>query len=583
MKSKLAPYIVVFAVLVTGPLGMLRAPAALAAADPDRPFVFYGSGWGHGVGLSQYGAYGLALKGWSHERILEHYYTGTSVAAAPSPPSALRVGLAWDRSSIELRAVGGPVTLRLGKPDAKDKYKIPTGYAWTVRAASGHFELHNAKGDVVDTVGGPNWNLYASYVPGGGRVQLTGVTGTHTYNRGFLELNVYQPPTYSTWYVRAVAVLTPDEYLYGLGEVSTAWPMQALEAQVDAARSYAFNVVGSYGQRRTSRGLCNCGLYPTSDGYYIGYEKEIQGAAWLQAVDGTHGEVVLYNGHAISANYSSSSGGFTESNDNAWGSPPTPYLRAVCDPGDYTPSNPFRTWNVTMTASQIGGRLTSYGRGVGTVTGFADAVRTVSGRLKSVTVHGTSGSQSLSGATFAAILGLRDDKVWINVNRNVEGAFRTTYDNAMCKPGLATTQVMSSTGGTVQRFEDGAIYLPDGASTAYWSHGAVYEKYRSLHGPNSALGFPASGIAPVTVAGCGQAGSCSREDFRSGRIYFKGSAGAHELHGAVYDCYLKKGGAGGKLGFPLSDVTSPAAGASTASFEHGRITTDANGCKVKLS
>jgi len=39
-------------------------------------FVFTGRGWGHGVGMCQVGAYGLAKQGWSFEQILKNYYTG---------------------------------------------------------------------------------------------------------------------------------------------------------------------------------------------------------------------------------------------------------------------------------------------------------------------------------------------------------------------------------------------------------------------------------------------------------------------------------------------------------------------------
>jgi len=39
-------------------------------------FVFSGRGWGHGVGMCQVGAYGLAKQGWSYEQILKAYYTG---------------------------------------------------------------------------------------------------------------------------------------------------------------------------------------------------------------------------------------------------------------------------------------------------------------------------------------------------------------------------------------------------------------------------------------------------------------------------------------------------------------------------
>src|SRR2546423_9871723 len=56
-------------------------------ADPPtvqgRPtFFISGHGWGHGLGLSQYGAYGYALHGWKYDRILKHYYTGTTLGQA---------------------------------------------------------------------------------------------------------------------------------------------------------------------------------------------------------------------------------------------------------------------------------------------------------------------------------------------------------------------------------------------------------------------------------------------------------------------------------------------------------------------
>ncbi len=42
-------------------------------------FVFTGEGWGHGVGMSQYGAKGMAEAGFTYEEILKHYYTGTEL------------------------------------------------------------------------------------------------------------------------------------------------------------------------------------------------------------------------------------------------------------------------------------------------------------------------------------------------------------------------------------------------------------------------------------------------------------------------------------------------------------------------
>ena len=47
---------------------------------PPRTVVIDGRGWGHGVGLSQYGAYGYALReGRDYQFILAHYYTGSEL------------------------------------------------------------------------------------------------------------------------------------------------------------------------------------------------------------------------------------------------------------------------------------------------------------------------------------------------------------------------------------------------------------------------------------------------------------------------------------------------------------------------
>lgn len=58
-----------------------------------------GRGWGHGVGMSQWGAHGLALRGASYVDILTHYYTGVQVGQT-SDPGPLEVGLDWAESSV---------------------------------------------------------------------------------------------------------------------------------------------------------------------------------------------------------------------------------------------------------------------------------------------------------------------------------------------------------------------------------------------------------------------------------------------------------------------------------------------------
>ena len=546
----------------------LASPFIAASAASVRTFRFYGSGWGHGVGLSQWGAYGLALKGWNHVAILRHFYRGTTVGPIPSAyPDLLRVGLTWGQRPIHLAAAAGPVHLRLGSPSHKDLYTIPHGYEWTVRATStGKFRLLNAKGKWVATVGGPHWNLYAVY-GSGARVYIP--EAGHSYSRGYVELNVYRQCNGCTWSLRAIAVVSPQDYTYGIGEVSSSWPMQAMEAQAVAARSYALAHSGN--QHRSDHGPCNCALYSsTVDQVYSGWNKEAEGPGWIRAVGATAGQVVLYKGSVITAVYSSSSGGYSSSNEDMWFNPPVPYLRSVCDPGDYTAANPNRTWSAKLTGAEIGRRL-----GVGVVTWFGSAVRSRSGRIIYITAHGTGGARGkavrVSGPVLAGILGLRDDKVWINQDRNVTGLFRERYDSLMCAPGLSKSAKFYVKGGVLQRFSNGALYLRARTKQAVWSHGPVYAKYVSFGGTGSVLGFPTSGILSMKApAGCGS-GGCAREKFARGNIYRKPKVGAHALHGAVLGYYVAHGGTFGSLGFPTSDVKS-VPGGKAATFEHGTVT-----------
>ena len=222
----------------------------------------------------------------------------------------------------------------------------------------------------------------------------------------------------------SIAVVDAEEYLYGLGEVPSSWPMAAMKAQAIAARSYAF-VKAAAGQHRA---VCDCALYAsTFDQVYAGWDKEsgLDGERWVSAVNQTDNEVVRDGGEPIQAFYMSSSGGHTENNEDVWGGSPIGYLRGVCDPGDYTSANPSATWDVTFSAGQVTSDL---GLGIGTVTGFVDPVRGVSGRIISVTVRGQDGTSSISGTSLRSALGLRDDRVWINRNRQVTGEIRAKYD-----------------------------------------------------------------------------------------------------------------------------------------------------------
>jgi SpoIID/LytB domain protein len=565
-------------VLVALALAAALLPAAPASAA--RQFTFYGSGFGHGLGMSQWGAYGMARQGWQAKRILTHFYSHTHVQGATNTPATLRIGLTQGRSRIRLEALRGGVTLRVqNRHDGPLVGTVPRGETWTVRVAGSAYRILDANGHRVGgrTWGGPAHNLYATYA-GGTKVRVP--EGGATYNHGFLEFNLYSCGG-SSCVERLILPIAPQAYLYGLGEVPSSWPMAALRAQADAARSYAF-VKAASGQHRAP---CNCALYDTSaDQVYIGSLKEDgpDGARWVAAVNQTKDQVVTYQGSTIEAFYTSSSGGFTENNENVWGGTAVAWLRGVCDPGDYTSANPNRVWQSTFSAARVTSALRPYTGDIGRVRRFRSFHRGVSGRIETVTAVGGGGSSSVTGTELRAALGLLDDRVWINSDRNVTGSIRTKYDNLMCRPGLPQSPQRNVTGGSRQLFKTGAIYRNNSAAVTVWLKGPIYDEYTAVRGANGVLGLPTTKIVPITgLSGCA-GGNCKRVNLDHGRIYWKDAVGAHALWGSVLDAYLANGGARGSLGFPTTRVHG-ANGSRTASFEHGTITCPSGGGSCSIS
>jgi SpoIID/LytB domain protein len=565
--------------LVLATVAALLFPAAGSAA---KTFTFFGSGFGHGLGMSQWGAYGMALDGSAYGGILRHFYSGTDVKKASDPPATLRIGLTQARQKIHVKSISGPTTLRVGnRHDGPLVGKIPSGDEWTVRVHGKKYRVFDAQGD---RVGGRDWggtanDLFATYVPDGARVHVP--EGGATYNRGYLEFNLYDCGD-GKCQMRLILPVDPQGYLYGLAEVPSSWPQSALRAQAVAARTYAFSKAATAQHRKP----CNCALYDSSlDQVYSGWNKEsgIDGDRWVDAVDDTDEKVVVYQGNLIQAFYASSSGGYTENNENVWGGAPIAWLRGVCDPGDYTGANPNRVWEETFSASELKSALIPYTGSIGLVKSFANYKRGVSGRIESVTVKGGQGSAVVTGTELRAALGLRDDRVWINKNKNVTGAIRTKYDNLMCAPGLPKSKEFQDVGGNHQRFVVGTIYHTNVAKLTVWLRGAINDEYTEVGGPDGVLDLPMSSPIAITgVQGCA-GGACRRVTFKDGRIYRKDSVGAFALWGDVLDAYLGAGGAKGDLGFPTSRVIEPGDGSSSATFEHGSIDCPSNGGACSVS
>ncbi|MER3396143.1 MAG: hypothetical protein C4318_08620 [Acidimicrobiia bacterium] len=365
-----------------------------AAADPV--FNLTGSGWGHGLGMSQYGALGQAKEGRTYTAILRHYYQGSYVAGIPLPAS-IRVGILQNISSIDFYGSGGGYQIQVGA-----SVWGTTAGQWHLEAISGGLRLRDPSGTSWDI--GSSWARILGFEESGTQIWIA--QANKTYGRGYIEVTKSSDTAF-----HVVVVTTYDKYLYGLGEMPSSWPVEALKAQAVAARTYALYKARTSGDHRPG---CDCTVFASvQDQAYVGWSKEAgpSGAQWRTAVDATSSQVVLYGGNPILAVYHSSSGGYTEANEDVWSGSPLPYLRPVPDPWSQIPDNPYRQWSVSFTSGEIAAAF-----GMDTVFAIDLSRRTQGGGLAWAVLHGMQGgvatSKWIKGGAFRAALGLRSIKVY---------------------------------------------------------------------------------------------------------------------------------------------------------------------------
>jgi SpoIID/LytB domain protein len=353
---------------------LLVAPAAQAKGR----WVIKGAGFGHGIGMSQYGAYGYAKHGTGYKAILKHYYSGTEIGQAPSPGASIRVLLRPYQSSVRFRGASAACGVRLSKKKA-----------YTARRKGSKVALFNKRGARL----GACRTLSAT---GGASVKLIG-KGAY---RGALEVRASSVPGK----LNAINAVGLEDYVKGViaKESPSSWPLDALRAQAVAARSYALSTkVGGKGFDQYD---------DTRSQVYGGVAAET--ARTTKAANGTAGEVVLYNGKVAQTFFMSTSGGHTENNENSFlGGTPLPYLRGVPDPHD--DASPYHRWTRKLSASQMQAELGSLVRG--RLKRIVVVKRGVSPRIVKAKLVGSRGTTKASGPTLRAHLGLPD--TWASFKR----------------------------------------------------------------------------------------------------------------------------------------------------------------------
>jgi stage II sporulation protein D len=331
---------------------LVCAPPAAAALSSR--VVIDGRGWGHGVGMSQWGARGFALHGWDYRRILAHYYPGTTL----------------DREA--------GVTVRVLVAEGRRVVTIGSKAPFRVRDARGRVRVVRAGRRRVATD-----RVRLTFLPGAQPLSLdaAGYRGELVVGGG-----------------NVVNVLPLERYLRGVvpWEMPRRWAREALKAQAVAARSYALATL--------ERGRAFDLYADTRDQVYGGIRAESD--ATNRAIGATAGQVLTWDGQPALTYYFSTSGGRTAAaGDSLPWAPRVPYLVSVPDP--YDALSPHHSWSYSFARARLAALLHLPG------LRRIELRRAPSGRVAEVVARWRGGARTIAGRTFQHELGL--PSTWFSI------------------------------------------------------------------------------------------------------------------------------------------------------------------------
>jgi SpoIID/LytB domain protein len=343
-------------------------------------FTLTGHGWGHGHGMSQWGAQGAAALGVPASTIMSTYYPGTTATTIANTPIRVRLTAT---NSFDLAVLAQP---GLTVTDQAGRKVTPTNPAsmWRI--------LSDAQGQHLQRYVGGQWLV----------VPVQGATNLATpvrFSNATGVVNVVYPSLYSRAYrgsvmswqispghVYNINTLNMDDYLRGVvpQEASPSWYPAALQAQAIAARTYA-------AQQRSAAGIwstydiCDSTACQAYGGSSLrsssGVVTPIEYPQTDAAIAATAGQIRTYNGAPAFTQFSSSNGGFSVAGG-------APYLVAKADPWDGAVANPMHTWTATLPVSTIQANFPSVGRLQKLVITSRDGNGDWGGRINTVVLQG---------------------------------------------------------------------------------------------------------------------------------------------------------------------------------------------------
>ncbi len=360
----------------------------------SREITVLGHGYGHGIGMSQYGAQGAAKQGVTYASILSRYYPGTTLGERSGN---IRVLISQDttdpveiagRSGLVFRNVAARTTVTLPTLIGGD-----TVTRWRILQVTSDMRQstlqYKTTGD-YKSYNATRWTGDGQF-EGPSSIGLIMPDGATLKYRGAIRSAV---PSAGSTSRNTVNVVSIENYVRGViaAEMPSSWMPEALKSQAVAARTYGVRSITS------SRYYDICST--TSCQVYGGASRETTNTD--SAVAATARKVLMHDGKPAFTQFSSSSGGYTAPGSQT-------YLKAVSDPWDNWTGNANHAWSTTVSASTIENAHPTIGTlkqlTVTKRNGYGDW----GGRVTSVSLVGSKTTVTISGDSARWSFGLKSN------------------------------------------------------------------------------------------------------------------------------------------------------------------------------
>ncbi len=399
-------------------------------------FSLDGHGWGHGHGLSQYGAQGGASLGKTADQITSFYYPNTARATLPN--TLIRVLLqARSETDSQLYPATGLTVTDLASGTKATLPSGPTRWRAVTDAAGLHVQSYSGSWAPL-ALGGKTVVTGPIQFGGPPSLRLGAADGSSREYRGALRV-----VRLSATAVESINVLPLDSYLMGVvpRESSSSWMPAALQAQSIAARSYSA-YKRAHAPSTQAFDICDttmCQVYGGVSSYSAsGIRTVLEATSTNDAVRQTAGVVRTYQGQPIFAEFCSSNGGWSTDGGQ-------PYLVAQRDDWDGAVYSTVHSWTATVTAAQLQARFPSVGTLKSLRITGRDGNGEWGGRVKTVVLEGVNSAGAATSVTTTGA-GVYYAHTWPASSDGLRGTWwtvRAPLNNVLVSQSVAPSLVRS--------------------------------------------------------------------------------------------------------------------------------------------